>query len=75
MQLVRESINSGLHFDLDKLNSEKQALEKESEAEGFWNNSKAALQVISRLNYCRDILGKYEKISSNCIMRVEFTRE
>ncbi len=63
---MRESINSGLHFDLDKLSSEKESLERESEAEGFWNDSKAALQVISRLNYCRDILGKYEKISSNC---------
>ena len=63
---MRESINSGLHFDLDKLNSEKESLEKESEAEGFWNDSKAALQVISKLNYCRDILNKYEKISSNC---------
>ena len=66
MQLVRESINSGLHFDLDKLNLEKNELEKQSEAEDFWNDPKEALKVISRLNYCRDIIRKFEKISSNC---------
>ena len=63
---MRESINSGLHFDLDKLNLEKNELEKQSEAEDFWNDPKEALKVISRLNYCRDIIGKFEKISSNC---------
>ena len=63
MLLVRESTNSGLLFDLAKLESEKKDLEAQSEAPDFWSDSKSALAVISRLNYCRDILDKYNHIS------------
>ena len=63
---MSESINSGLHFDLAKLEEEKNKLQNQSEEENFWNDQKQALEVIAHLNYCKDILGKYEKISSNC---------
>ena len=65
MQLVRESINSGLHFDLAKLEEEKNILEAKMNEGDFWNNQKEALSTIARLNYCKDILDIYNEISSN----------
>ena len=56
MQLVRESINSGLHFDLAKLEEEKNTLEAKMNEGDFWNDQKEALSTIARLNYCKDIL-------------------
>ena len=70
MQLVRESINSGLHFDLAKLEEEKNTLEAKMNEGDFWNDQKEALSTIARLNYCKDILDIYNEISSsvaNCI--------
>ena len=60
---MSESINSGHLFDLDKLEKEKQELEKTSENEDFWLNREEALKVISRLNYCRDLIEQYEHIA------------
>ena len=65
MQLARESVNSGAHFDLAKFDSEIEELSKKSEEEGFWNNSSDALKVISRLNYCKDIVQTYRKLESD----------
>ena len=65
MQLVRESINSGLHFDLAKLEEEKNTLEAKMNEGDFWNDQKEALSTIARLNYCKDILDIYNEISSN----------
>ena len=65
MQLARESVNSGAHFDLAKFDSEIEELSKKSEEEGFWNNSSEALKVISRLNYCKDIVQTYRKLESD----------
>lgn len=65
MQLVRESINSGLHFDLTKLEEEKNILEAKMNEGDFWNDQKEALSMIARLNYCKDILDIYNEISSN----------
>ena len=59
---MRESINSGLHFDLAKLESEKTQLENKMNEEGFWDDQKAALSIISRLNYCKDIIENYTHI-------------
>ena len=56
MLLVRESINSGLLFDFAKLDAEIEELTKVSESDNFWSNNSEALKVISRLNYCKDII-------------------
>lgn len=63
--MVRESINSGLHFDLAKLEEEKNTLEAKMNEGDFWNDQKEALSTIARLNYCKDILDIYNEISSN----------
>ena len=65
MQLARESVNSGAHFDLAKFDSEIKELSEKSEAEGFWNNSSEALKVISRLNYCKNITETYRKLEND----------
>ena len=65
MLLARESVNSGLLFDFDKLNSEISDLSKQSEAEDFWNDSNKALEIISKLNHSKQILENYNKLASN----------
>ena len=65
MLLARKSVNSGLLFDLDKFDEEIKQLTEISEKEDFWNNSKEALKVISRLNYCKEITGKLRKTQAN----------
>ena len=75
---MRESINSGLHFDLSKLEEEKISLEEKMNDGDFWGDQKAALSVISRLNYCKDIFDIYNDISSNvvnCLDLLEFGDE
>ena len=62
---MRESINSGLHFDLAKLEAEIKELQNKSEAEDFWNNQKAALEVINELNSKKSVVEKYKNITSN----------
>lgn len=63
--MARESVNSGLLFDLAKLDKEIEELTSISEKENFWNNSKNALEVISKLNYKKDLANSYRKISDN----------
>ena len=65
MLLAKESVNSGLHFDLDKLNSEIKELSDKSEKEDFWNDRKAALEVVTNLNNKRNLVENYTKIASN----------
>lgn len=65
MLLAKESVNSGLLFDLEKLNSEINRLTIESEKEDFWNDQKSALKVIAELNKNKEIVEKYTEISSN----------
>lgn len=65
MLLARESVNSGLHFDFDKLNSQISEYTLISEKEDFWNDSSSALEVISKLNYAKGILEKYNKLATN----------
>ena len=65
MLLVSQSINSGVLFDLDKLDAEVSELTKVSEEENFWSNSSNALKVISRLNYCKNLTETYRKLESD----------
>ena len=65
MLLVRESINSGLLFDLSKFDLEIKELTDKSEQENFWGNSSEALKVISRLNYCKNIVETYRRLEGN----------
>ena len=65
MLLARESVNSGLLFDLDKLDQEIDELTKISEKEDFWSDQKSALNIISKLNFKRDIVSKYRDLVAN----------
>ena len=61
---MRESINSGLLFDLAKFDSEINELTSQSEQENFWSNSGEALKVISRLNYLKNIVETYRDLET-----------
>ncbi len=65
MQLAKESVNSGAHFDIAKLSGEITDLTKKSEAEDFWNNQREALTIISRLNYCKEIVETCQKLEND----------
>ncbi len=62
MLLARESVNSGLLFDLAKLDAEIASLTAKSEAEDFWNDRNSALEIISRLNHSREIVDTYRTL-------------
>lgn len=62
---MSESINSGLHFDLAKLEIEIKDLQAQSEKEDFWNNQKVALEVINNLNSKKNVFEKYSTLSHN----------
>ena len=62
MLLARESVNSGLLFDLEKLDSDISSLTAKSEAENFWNNRQEALETINRLNHCKEIVETYRDL-------------
>ncbi len=59
---MRESINSGLLFDLVKLDNEIKELSQKSEEPDFWNNRSAALEIISRLNHSKEIADTYRSL-------------
>jgi len=63
--LARESVNSGLLFDLEKLDKEIEELTIQSEKEDFWSDQKSALKVISELNFKRDLVTKYRDLVRN----------
>ena len=65
MLLARESVNSGLLFDLAKLESEIKELQSISEKEDFWNDQKSALETINQLNSKRNTYEKYTNLTSN----------
>ena len=65
MLLARESVNSGLLFDLAKLESEIKKLQQISEKEDFWNDQKSALEVINTLNSKKSTFEKYNSLSNN----------
>ena len=62
MLLTRKSVNSGLLFDLAKLDAEIASLTAKSEAEDFWNDRNSALEIISRLNHSREIVDTYRAL-------------
>ena len=64
MLLARESVNSGLLFDLAKLDSEIATLSEKSEQPDFWNNRSSALETINRLNHCKEITETYRSLLS-----------
>ena len=65
MLLARESVNSGLLFDLAKLESEIKDLQQKSEAEDFWSDQKTALEIINELNSKKNTFEKYNSLLSN----------
>lgn len=65
MLLTIKSVNSGLLFDLAKLDEEISILSKKSEEENFWLDRKTALEIISRLNHLRDIVETYRSLSNS----------
>ena len=62
MLLVSESTNSGLLFDLEKLDLEIKELSDKSEEADFWNNRSVALEVISKLNHAKEITETYRDL-------------
>ena len=62
MLLARESVNSGLLFDLEKLDSEIKELSIKSEKPDFWNNRSQALEVIGKLNHSKEIADTYRDL-------------
>ena len=62
MLLARESVNSGLLFDLEKLDLEIKELSEKSEEADFWNNRSQALEVIAKLNRSKEIADTYRDL-------------
>ena len=62
---MSQSTNSGILFDLTKLDAEVKELTIKSEDEHFWSNNREALKVISRLNYCKNLTDTYRKLQSD----------
>ena len=63
MLLARESVNSGLLFDLDKLDAEIAELSAQSEDPNLWNNRPRALEIINRLNHCKETAESCRELS------------
>ena len=64
MLLARESVNSGLLFDLAGLNSEIKELSEKSEEANFWDNRNSALEIINRLNHIKEIVETYTDLNT-----------
>ena len=64
MLLARESVNSGLLFDLAGLNSEIKVLSEKSEEANFWDNQNTALETINRLNHIKEIVETYTDLNT-----------
>lgn len=60
-----KSTNSGLLFDKDKLLNDISVYSKKSEEPSFWNDQNNALEVISKLNYSKDIIEKINKLDQD----------
>ena len=64
MLLARESVNSGLLFDLVSLNEEIKTLSEKSEEANFWDNRNSALETINRLNHIKEIVETYTDLTA-----------
>ena len=65
MLLARESVNSGLLFDLAQLEKDIKELTAQSESESFWNDRKSALEIIEKLNNSKQNYDIYHKLIAN----------
>ena len=65
MLLARESVNSGLLFDLAQLEKDIKELTAESESESFWNDRKSALETIEKLNNCKQNYDIFNKLTND----------
>ena len=54
-----KSINSGVHFDLEKLDVEIEELTQKTESPDFWNSREEALSIIAQLNSKKDLVDTY----------------
>ena len=64
MLLARESVNSGLLFDLVSLNEEIKTLSEKSEEANFWDNRNTALETINRLNHIKEIVETHTDLTT-----------
>ena len=65
MLLARESVNSGLLFDLAQLEKDIKELTAQSESESFWNDRKAALEIIEKLNNSKQNYDIFRELETN----------
>ena len=65
MLLARESVNSGLLFDLAQLEKDIKELTAQSESESFWNDRKSALEIIEKLNNSKQNYDIFQNLTSN----------
>ena len=60
--MATESANSGLLFDLEKLDKDIEELTAQTEREDFWKNQNNARAVIAELNFKRDVVNTYRSL-------------
>ena len=65
MLLARESVNSGLLFDLAQLEKDIKELTAQSESESFWNDRKSALEIIEKLNNSKQNYDIFNELQTN----------
>ena len=65
MLLARESVNSGLLFDLAQLEKDIKELTAQSESETFWNDRKSALEIIEKLNNSKQNYDIFNNLTNN----------
>ncbi len=65
MLLARESVNSGLLFDLAQLEKDIKELTAQSESESFWNDRKSALEIIEKLNNSKQNYDIFQNLTTN----------
>ena len=65
MLLARESVNSGLLFDLAQLEKDIKELTAQSESETFWNDRKNALEIIEKLNNSKQNYDIFNNLTNN----------
>lgn len=65
MLLARESVNSGLLFDLAQLEKDIKELTAQSENESFWNDRKSALEIIEKLNNSKQNYDIFQNLTAN----------
>lgn len=62
MLLPNQPDNSGILFDIPELTKEINELEVISQSENFWQNNNKAMEIISELNYRKNIVESHNQI-------------